>query len=323
MSFVPASNGWCNTFYFLWMWPRSGAEGTRGAGARDVIRNIRIRHAVPFLGTPGGTMGGMNDTHSGGAETASSIDKAFLLIRAFDRRDSHGVGVSELARRAGLSKSTAHRILGTLIENHAVQKVGDRYRIGPLFLEREVLTESKRHELITETLTPFLAALFEHTRHSVHLAYLDGADTVYANKLFSVRGVSAPSRIGGRVPGYTTGVGKAIMAYDDAAVDLAVSRGLVPWTPHSVSTAEELRHELAVVRDKGVAYDLEEIAVGLSCIAAPVWGRGPVPAAAMSVSGPTETFRAQDHQETLLKICASAGRAMRIRERQEAGAEEL
>ena len=67
--------------------------------------------------------------------------------------------------------------------------------------------------------------------------------------------------------------------------------------------------ELARIREEGVAYDREEISMGLSCIAAPVFGKGTVPVAAMSVSGPTGTFDPEEHRPILRKICAAASKA--------------
>lgn len=246
----------------------------------------------------------------------SSIDKAFVVLRAFGPDDANGVGVSELARRVGLSKATVHRILAQLCANGVVIKAEDRYRAGRWVTDQFEVAGNGRRELVTETLTPFLAALFERTRQTVHLAYLDGTDTVYANKLFSVTGIAAPSRIGGRVPGYTTAVGKAIMAFDDNAVEAAIAQGLVAWTPYSVTDPKRLRHEMAVVRETGLAYEVEEIAMGLTCVAAPVWGVGQVPVAAMSVSGSVDSFAPREHAQTLLAICSKAGEAYRRRERE-------
>ena len=108
-----------------------------------------------------------------------------------------------------------------------------------------------------------------------------------------------------------------MMAYDESAIDLAISRGLVPWSEFSVTDPAALRAELAVVRQTGLAYDVEEATLGLSCVAAPVWGKGAVPGAAMSVSGPVDSFRPQDHVASLKKICESATRAFRKAQRTE------
>lgn len=130
-------------------------------------------------------------------DTRGSVDKAFDLLRAFESGDAAGVGVSELARRTGLSKSTAHRLLTTLVQNNAVQRADNVYRLGPLFAELTQEDMTKHGQLVSEILTPFLAALFERTRMTVHLGYLVGTDVSYANKLHSVTGVRSPSRIGG------------------------------------------------------------------------------------------------------------------------------
>ncbi|MGP6173731.1 IclR family transcriptional regulator [Corynebacterium sp. A21] len=242
-------------------------------------------------------------------DSRSSVDKAFSLLRAFTPEDAAGVGVSELARRADLSKSTAHRLLGALVQNNAVQRAGEVYRLGTLFTDLTKEETTRHGELVSEVLTPFLAALFERSRNTVHLGYLIGTDVSYANKLFSVRGVSTPSRIGGRVPGYATGVGKAIMAYDENSIEAAIRRGLSKWTPSTIDDPEEFRRVLAEVRQDGVAYDREEISLGLSCVAAPIFGRGPVPVAAMSISGPTDSFQPEDHIPNLKRICAAASKA--------------
>ncbi|WP_026196185.1 IclR family transcriptional regulator [Corynebacterium lubricantis] len=250
-------------------------------------------------------------------DTRSSVDKAFSLLRAFKPGDAAGVGVSELARRTDLSKSTAHRLLNTLVKNGAVQRAGEVYRLGALFTELNREETTKQGELVSEILTPFLAALFERTRNTVHLGYLIGTDVSYANKLFSVSGVSTPSRIGGRVPGYATGVGKAIMAWDKDLIEATIHKGMSSWTSNTITDPDEFRAVLAKAREEGVAYDREEISTGLSCVAAPIFGRGPIPVAAMSVSGPTDTFKPEEHITVLKKICATATKAYRAATREQ------
>lgn len=243
------------------------------------------------------------------SDQRSAVDKAFCLLRSFTPEDGAGVGVSELARRSDLSKSTAHRLLATLVANGAVQRAGSIYRLGSFFDELHAKSITPQHELVSEVLTPFLAALFERTRSTVHLAYLEGTQVVYANKLFSVRGISAPSRIGGRVPAHCTGVGKAILAYDEDLIERTIVEGLRQWTEHTITDPGEFRRVLARARMEGMAYDLEENTVGLSCVAMPIFARDHLPVAAMSVSGPTESFDPQQYIPALRKITAAASRA--------------
>ena len=243
-------------------------------------------------------------------DTRSAVYKTFSLLRSFSDKDSGGVGVSELARRAELSKSTAHRLLASLVANGAVERAGDVYRLGPLVFELTSVSVDRKQEIVGETLTPFLAALFEQTRQTVHLAYLQGTEVVYVNKLFSARKVSAPSRIGGRAPAYCTGVGKAMLAWDMARADSVIKAGLTKWTPYTITDEKQFREELATVRRQGVAYDRQEITLGLSCVAAPIFGRDSSPIAAMSVSGPASQFDPQQYIPALKRITQAAGRAL-------------
>lgn len=238
-----------------------------------------------------------------------AVDKAFDLIKAFGESGSVGIGVSELARRADMSKSTAFRLLATLVANGAVEKVGDLYRIGPLFFDIAKSSHTPDHARVGHLLTPFLASLFERTRQTCHLGYLEGTDVVYANKLFSVRSVQAPSRIGGRVPAFCTGVGKAIMAWDEDKIEEVIDAGLPQWTPYTITDPDEFRAVLAQVREEGVAYDRQEITEGLNCIAAPIYGRGHVPVAAISVSGPYGSFKPEDYREPVTRVAAAASKA--------------
>lgn len=239
-----------------------------------------------------------------------TIDRAFLIVESFRPEDSAGLGVSEIARRTGLSKATTHRLLATLVRNRALEKSNETYRLGALInsAASENLQQAQMATL-TEVLTPYLSALFERTRNTVHLAFLDGIDVFYANKLFAFKGPSAPSRVGGRVPGYCTGVGKAILAFDEDATVATLERGLEPWTPHTITDPEKLQRELATIRETGISYDREENTVGLVCVAAPIFGQGPIPVAAMSISGDSEVFNPEEHLDTLRKITHAASRA--------------
>lgn len=247
-----------------------------------------------------------------------TIDRAFTLLGCFSEDDVAGLGVTELSQRSGLSKTTTHRLLASLVRNKALLKAGSKYRLGPLFASAPQPDQSESTALVAEILTPFLAALFERTRQTVHLGVLVGTDVFYANKLFSFRGPQAPSRVGGRVPGYCTGVGKAMLAYDDDAVEATLSRGLDPWTEHTITDPDEFRSTLERIRETGLAYDDQENTLGLGCVAAPVLGQGLTPIAAMSVSGDTRTFDPSQHEATLLSITrAAAKRFVQIRQSQQ------
>ena len=203
---------------------------------------------------------------------------------SFGPESSTGVGVSELARRALLSKSTAFRVLGMLERNGVVEKVDGDYRLGARLAELGRAVYSPDHDRIRDLLTPFATDLYEATHETVHVAALHGTDVVYLAKLFGHRHVNAPTRIGGRAPACATAVGKAMLAFDPKALDLTLSRDLTRPTSATVRDRDALLAQLDLVRTTGVAREDQEAVPGLACLAAPVFGPAGRPLAAVSVS---------------------------------------
>ncbi|MFC0582395.1 IclR family transcriptional regulator [Micrococcoides hystricis] len=243
-------------------------------------------------------------------DTRSAVDKAMALLAAFGDESILGVGVSELARRADLSKSTAFRLLGMLQRSGAVERAGNAYRLGPLIQQLSSSQEFTQQNVLRDTLTPFLADLYELTGQTVHLGALHGTDVVYLNKLYGHLQVRSPSRIGGRAPAYCTGVGKMLLAYDADAAEKVMSSELPAWTPHTITSPDALAVELAQIRSTSLAYDREEILLGLTCIAGPVLGPDGRPVAAFSISGPTGKFVPDEQATILRKVCYAASRAV-------------
>jgi DNA-binding IclR family transcriptional regulator len=241
----------------------------------------------------------------------AAVDKAFSLLTAFGDEASTGVGVSELARRTGLSKSTAYRVLGMLERNAMVERIGTNYRLGSRLHELGLAVYPPGHEQVRHQLMPFVTELFEATHQTVHLAMLHGTDVVYLAKLYGHRNAVAPSRIGGRLPAHCTAVGKVLLAYDPAAVERFTNIPLTALTARSITDRNELARALDRVRREGVATEREESRPGLGCVAAPVFGRSGLPIAALSVSVPLSAdLRPLTH--SLRRVCASASRTMSL-----------
>ncbi|WP_067840323.1 IclR family transcriptional regulator [Nocardia lijiangensis] len=236
----------------------------------------------------------------------AAIDKAISLLVSFRDQANTGVGVSELARRADLNKSTAFRVLGILERNGVVERVGTSYRLGPRLHELSRGAYTSDHEALRDMLIPFVADVYERTHETTHLAVLVGADVLYLAKLYGYRRIRSPSRIGGRAPAYCTAVGKILLAYDsDAAATAAAT--LRPFTSHTVTDAAALSLQLARVRRDGIAFDDEEIQRGLSCVAVPIFGPAGCPVAALSIAGATGSIDIRRHVPTLRRVAAAAG----------------
>jgi DNA-binding IclR family transcriptional regulator len=246
-----------------------------------------------------------------GKDHRTSVDKSVAVLKAFGDEANIGVGVSELSRRAGLSKSTTFRLLAMLERNGMVERIGTAYRFGrTIQMLGAQSSDSRKHDQVRDLLTPFLADLFVATHLTVQLAVVEGRHVVYLNKLEGHQRLRSPSRIGGHMPAYCTAVGKVFMALDPDAAEQALAAERHPWTANTIVEEHALRIELARVRKEGIAYDRGESLETLSCIAAPVLNRRGAPVAALSVSGPSDTFRAHEHEHTLRQVAFAASRTL-------------
>ncbi len=211
------------------------------------------------------------------------LGRAFTLLTAFHPGDGE-LTLAELSRRTGIAKPTAHRLLGELAAWGAVERTDHGVRLGLRLFELGQLVPRQRDLL--EVAAPFLADLFEATHETVHLAVPDGTDVVYVQKITGAGGPDIPSRLGGRMPAYCTGVGKTLLAFGPQERLAAVlAAGLPRRTPRTVIAPGLLRSELESIRRRGIAEEHEESAPGVACVAAPVLDADGEAVAALSITG--------------------------------------
>jgi IclR family acetate operon transcriptional repressor len=179
----------------------------------------------------------------------SVLGRALTLLTAFRPGDAE-LTLAELARRTGLPKPTAHRMLAELAEWNVVERTPHGIRLGMRLFELGQLAPLQRG--LREAAAPFLSDLFEATHETVHLAVPDGLDVVYVQKLPGRHGPQISSRIGGRMPVYCTGVGKAMLAFaPPERLAAVVAAGLARRTPRTVVAPGLLAEELARIRERG------------------------------------------------------------------------
>ncbi|WP_216896740.1 IclR family transcriptional regulator [Nocardia alni] len=240
----------------------------------------------------------------------AAVDKAVSLLASFGRDSATGVGVSELARRAELSKSTAHRVLAMLERNGVVERTGTDYRLGSRLHDLGGSGYAPGQERLRDHLIPFVAELYGATRETVHLAALHGTDVVYLAKLYGHRQMPSPARIGGRLPAHCTAVGKALLAYRPDSVQQAMSVPLQRFTEQTIVDPGRLAAELETVRREGIAFEDGEARDGLCCVAAPILGPNGIAVAALSVSGATSRLDTRRHSAALRRIAGAAARTL-------------
>jgi len=217
-----------------------------------------------------------------------------LLSRAFAILESlsvakDGLGVTALAERTGLSKSTVHRIVTSLVEGGYVGKNADtgHYELGIKLIEM-VSYYINGLELHTEA-RPYLRGLTATLNLTTHLGILEGADVLYIEKLDIFPNVRLYSQVGFRVPAYCSSLGKCLLSgLSGGKLDTVLAPcDFVQYTERTITDRSELKRHLVDVRRQGYAVDNEEQEVGHRCIGAPIFDyRGDI-VAAISASGST------------------------------------
>ncbi len=211
-------------------------------------------------------------------------------------------GVTELATRLDLPKSTVHSHLSTLRERGFVVTDGSRYRVGLRALE--VGARARRQHRVYEVARPEVSRLADETGELANLMVEERGLGTYLHRSRGPEAVSVGAFIGVRVYLHGTALGKAILAHlpDDRVAEIVARRGLPAVTDRTTTDVDALRDELETVREQGYALDDEEHHDGLRCLAAPIRDSDGRVLGAMSVSGPTKRMRGERLEEELPRL---------------------
>jgi IclR family acetate operon transcriptional repressor len=224
----------------------------------------------------------MRSTHS--TEAISVIDRVTLVLECF-RPSDRRLGVSELARRANLPKSTVSRLVSELIDHRYLEREGSGVRLGlRLFELGELAAQPKSlRTLALETMVDLRDAIGE----TVQLVVLDGSDVLCLGVLHAGHTMAAMPRVGGRVPAHSTAAGRVLLAFcgpDALARTMpAGSTGAAPTTLHN---------DLARIREVGVAYDLDPETSRATGVAGVILAADGSPRAAIAALGVAGEFAA-------------------------------
>ena len=216
----------------------------------------------------------------------SSVANAMRLLKAFSD-DEFEIGVSDLARRLGLAKSTVHRLASTLITERLLERsaADGKYRLGLLLFELGSLVRRKMD--VSAEARPFLKALMEKTGETVHLGVLDDHSVLYINRIESRSALRMSFGLGARAPLHCTALGKALLAFQPGPfIEETIAMGLPRRTANTITGPQAFRQELAAVRARGYAVEDEEIEAGLRSIATVVRNDSGNVIAAIGVAGP-------------------------------------
>ncbi len=217
-----------------------------------------------------------------------AVSHALDLLEQF-HGDIDELGVTELSKRLKLHKNNVFRLLATLESRGYIEqnKATENYRLGLKALELGQ-TFIKQMGLLRQA-KPILEQIVEESNETAYVAIYKEDHIVYLDVVETNLTVRVVSRVGSRLPAYCTASGKVHMAYmtDEELESSLANMKIVPHTPTTITTPEEIAAEMNKVREQGYAFDDEELDLGVRCIAAPIRDYTRRIVGAISISGPT------------------------------------
>lgn len=195
-------------------------------------------------------------------------DRLFGTLELLAEKGS--AAVMEVSDALGLNKTTAHRILSSLVYMGYACQNPESGRYEPTLKVVNLSNKVMGHMDIVQIVRPYLRKLMEMTNETVHFVRREGIDAVYIDKVESYRnGIQMVSRIGSRIPLYCSGVGKAMVSEmdEDMVKDIWNRSTITAYTPYTITNYEAFTDELEQIRERGYALDNEENEAGVRCIA--------------------------------------------------------
>ena len=241
--------------------------------------------------------------------TVQSIDRAFTVLRALSGGPA---GVTEIADRVSLPKSTVSRLLSTLEEIGAVEQVsaGGDYRIGWTMIE--LAASARPGRSLISVARPHLVELNRRTGESAGLSIPDGVEMLYLDQVNPDSELQVRDWTGHRIPMHAVPSGQVVLASDPDLVAEVTGAPMHAFTTKTITTARALRSRLDAVTRDGYAFADEEFADGLNSVAAPVRNAQGRVVAALHVYGPASRLPGDREIETLGTLVREAAGRIRI-----------
>ncbi|MGE1061524.1 IclR family transcriptional regulator [Megasphaera paucivorans] len=220
-----------------------------------------------------------------------SLVKAIHILECFE--DEKELGVTEISRKANLNKSTTFNIITTL-EAHGFLEQNEsnsKYKLGiELFrLGTKVNTNLRKIAF------PYLDELVSQFKETVNFVLRDGDNVVYMDKVESPHSMRISTNVGTRLPLHITAVGKAILSGlpEEELLSIINRLKFIKYTDYTLCNKNDLMQYIKKVKAFGYAEDFEELEIGLTCVAAPIFNFDGRAYAAISISGPTPRMNAE------------------------------
>ncbi|OEU53236.1 MAG: IclR family transcriptional regulator [Desulfuromonadales bacterium C00003096] len=244
-----------------------------------------------------------------------AVSHALDLLEQFHGDDVDELGVTELSKRLKLHKNNVFRLLATLESRGYIEqnKATENYRLGLKSLELGQ-TFIKKMGLLHQA-RPVLEELVDESNETAYVAIFKDGYIVYLDVVETRLTVRVVSRVGTRLPSYCTAAGKVHLAYmsDEELESFLPEQGLEAYTPHSITDRDALKKDLTKVAEQGYAFDIEELDIGVRCVAAPIRDYTRRIVGALSISGPATRFSDERLEKELVPLVTRASEELSTR----------
>lgn len=243
----------------------------------------------------------------------AALERGLDVLEVFSR-ESPSLSMTEIAERAGLSKSTAFRVAFTLEELGYLNRDPEtkRYRPGLKVLR---LGFSALNSLeMGQIAQPFLKTLSAQSGNTTNMTIRDEKDIVYVARNKTQEILSLDLHLGSRLPVYCTSQGKAqLVDLSRQEVDELLGPGPYPKLgPNTITTLDGLMNELDRIQRQGYAINDQELAAGIRSVAAPVRGSERKVIAAINISVPSARASRQEMEEILAPMVIQTARQISL-----------
>lgn len=236
----------------------------------------------------------------------SSVTTAVRLLKLFTVQDDE-LGISELAKRLRVAKSTVHRLASALLDEGLLEQnpENNRYRLGVALFGLGTLVR-RRMEVVSEA-KAYLTDLRAQTGENVRLAILNGTNVVYVNDFEGAHPVRLRSNIGLSKPAYCTAEGIVLLiGQPHDVIESMLSGDLIAPTPRADIDPAAIRARIEDARRRGYAVDDEASEIGMTCVAAPVFAGDGRIVAGIGVAGPRTRLRKRAIPALAARVVATA-----------------
>ncbi|HEV3318685.1 MAG TPA: IclR family transcriptional regulator [Solirubrobacteraceae bacterium] len=238
-----------------------------------------------------------------GPRYSQSLERGLAILGCFT--SEHPVlGIADIADELGMSRSTTHRYVTTLLAlGYLEQGRSRKYRLG--LRVTDLGMSALNSTGLREHVHPFLEELRERTGYTVGLAVLDGAEILYVDRARSWRRTERETDVGlhpgSRMPAYCTAMGKVLLAHlpDEVQRDLIAQLKLERNSPSTITSKQALRAELEQIREDGYAVNDQELRPGLQAIAVPVRDESREVVAAVGIAASPEAISVAELTDAL------------------------